>query len=149
MRSYNLDEEGPIVIFVPFPFANGKPQSIVAGETVSDLINIKNTISEPVELWKVDIYDSNPKDSFTISLMVPPSATSDWDYVQGLLESFCLEDRIFTPYCRDMEKKQLVAYASAENAYVVGDRPIKASNRRFKYNFSLPLYLIPKHVIGA
>ncbi|KAL6997825.1 RNA helicase [Sarracenia purpurea var. burkii] len=182
--SYNPDEEGPIVISVPFPFANGKPQFVVAGEIVSDLITIKNTTSEPVELWKVDNYHSNPKDSFTMSLMEPPSATSHWDYVQGFLVSFCLEDMVLqpgqtlniwlcckpkeiglhttavhfdvgddrierVPYYRDRKKKQLVADASAENAYVVGDHPIKASNSRFKYNFQLPLYLIPKHVIEA
>ncbi|XP_052190546.1 probable RNA helicase SDE3 [Diospyros lotus] len=95
--AYNPDEEGPVVISVPFPFVDGKPRSITVGETASEAITIKNTTDEPVELWKVDIYDSNPKDSFTISVMEPPSATSDVEHVQGFLEFFSLEDRILQP----------------------------------------------------
>ncbi|THF99592.1 hypothetical protein TEA_023853 [Camellia sinensis var. sinensis] len=95
--SYNPDEEGPIVVSVPFPVVNGKPQSISVGETASDLITIRNTTMEPVELWKVDIYDSNPKDSFTISLMEPPSPTSDMEYIREFLEYFCLDDRVLQP----------------------------------------------------
>lgn len=95
--SYNPDEEGPIVVSVPFPVVNEKPQSISIGKTASDLITIRNTTMEPVELWKVDIYDSNPKDSFTISLMEPPSPTSDMEYIREFLEYFCLDDRVLQP----------------------------------------------------
>lgn len=95
--SYNPDEEGPIFITVPFPLIDRKPRSIFIGETSSEPINIKNSTREPVELWKVDIYDSNPKDSFTVSLMEPPSATSDVDYIRDFLESFSLDDRVLQP----------------------------------------------------
>lgn len=95
--TYNPEEEGPIVISVPFPLQNGKPRSILVGETSSDPITIKNTIDEPVELWKVDIYDSNPKESFTISLTEPPSRNMDSKEDDGFVEFFCLEDRVLQP----------------------------------------------------
>ncbi|GFZ08872.1 P-loop containing nucleoside triphosphate hydrolases superfamily protein [Actinidia rufa] len=95
--TYNPDEEGPISISVPFPFVDGKPRSIFVGQTATDSISIKNTTREPVELWKVDIYDSKPADTFTVSLMEPPSATSDEEYIRSFLESFCLEDRVLQP----------------------------------------------------
>lgn len=95
--SYNPDAEGPIVISIPFPFVNNKPQSVLLGDTVNDKITIKNTTEEPVDLWKVEIYDSNPKESFTVSLMEPPSEKSDEEYVRGFFESCCLEDRVLRP----------------------------------------------------
>lgn len=95
--TYKPEEEGPIVISVPFPLQNGKPRSVLVGETSSDPITITNTTSEPVELWKVDIYDSNPKESFTVSLMEPPSANTDLEDDSGFVEFFCLEDRVLQP----------------------------------------------------
>ncbi|KAK9288065.1 hypothetical protein L1049_016511 [Liquidambar formosana] len=95
--SYNPIEEGPVVISVPFPFVGGKPRSVFAGETSADSITIKNTTSDPVELWGVKIYASNPENTFTISLMEPPSANSDIESIRGFLESFSLEDRVLQP----------------------------------------------------
>uniref|UniRef100_A0A5B7BCG1 RNA helicase n=1 Tax=Davidia involucrata TaxID=16924 RepID=A0A5B7BCG1_DAVIN len=95
--SYNPIGEGPLVISVPFPFVGGKPRSIFVGEIANDSISIKNTTTDPVELWYVKIYGSNPEDSFTLSLMEPPSATSDEEYIQEFLESFSLEDRVLRP----------------------------------------------------
>lgn len=95
--TYNPEEEGPVVISVPFPLQNGNPRSILVGETSSDPITIKNTTGNPVELWKVDIYDSNPKESFTVSLMEPPSTNTDLEEDSGFVESFCLEDRVLQP----------------------------------------------------
>ncbi|XP_043691441.1 probable RNA helicase SDE3 isoform X2 [Telopea speciosissima] len=95
--SYNPLDEGPIVISVPFPFTRGKPQSIFVGETTADSITIHNTTSDPVELWAVKIYCSNPADSYTLSLMEPPSANSDVETIRGFLESFSLEDRVLQP----------------------------------------------------
>ncbi|KAM6566333.1 hypothetical protein CsatA_025461 [Cannabis sativa] len=95
--SYNPEEEGPIIVSVPFPFVNGKPRSIFAGETTSDLITIRNTTPEPVDLWGVKIYASTPEDTFTISLMEPPRADSDVKAIQAFLESHSLEDRVLQP----------------------------------------------------
>ncbi|EXC18947.1 hypothetical protein L484_002591 [Morus notabilis] len=95
--SYNTVEEGPIIISVPFPFVNGKPQSIVVGERVKDKITIKNTTKEPVELWGVKIYASNPENSFTVSLMEPPQSDSDVEALRAFLESYSLEDRVLQP----------------------------------------------------
>lgn len=95
--SYNPSAEGPIIVSVPFPFVNGKPQSIVAGETAADSITIKNTTPEPVDLWSVKIYASNPEDTFTVSLMKPPRGDSDVEALQDFLESTCLEDRVLQP----------------------------------------------------
>ncbi|XP_047333760.1 probable RNA helicase SDE3 [Impatiens glandulifera] len=96
--SYKPEEEGSVIISVPFPPVNGKPQSITVGESSSIQITINNTNDESVELWTIDIYDSNPKDSFTLSLMEPPSANSDPDYVQRFRESFSLGDRVLLPH---------------------------------------------------
>lgn len=93
---YNPSEEGPVVVSVPFAF-KGKPKSIFVGETATDCVTLENTTSEPVELWAVRIFASTPEDSFTVSLMEPPSAGVDIKYIQEFLESFCLEDRVLQP----------------------------------------------------
>ncbi|XP_022761080.1 probable RNA helicase SDE3 [Durio zibethinus] len=93
---YNQLEEGRVIISSPFPFLDGKPQSVVMGETAFDLITIKNTTSEPIDLW-TKIYASTPENSFTLSLMKPPSANSDGNTSQGFIEFFDLEDRMIQP----------------------------------------------------
>ncbi|XP_010256116.1 PREDICTED: probable RNA helicase SDE3 [Nelumbo nucifera] len=95
--SYNPTEEGPVIISVPFSFLHGKPRSILVGETVSDSITINNTTSEPVELWGVKIFCSNPEDSYTLSLMEPPSTNSGVEAIRGFLESTSLQDRVLQP----------------------------------------------------
>ncbi|KAJ9557082.1 hypothetical protein OSB04_011696 [Centaurea solstitialis] len=90
---YDPGNEGPIIISVPFPLVEGKPQFVAIGETTFNAITIKNTTTEAVTLWSVEIYDSKPKDSFTLSVMEPPSHGSDEDYVKSFVESFSLEDR--------------------------------------------------------
>ncbi|XP_020230053.1 probable RNA helicase SDE3 [Cajanus cajan] len=95
--SYVEDERAPIIVSVPFAFVNGKPQSVIVGDTAVDLITIKNTTGEPVDLWSVHIFASNPQDSFTLSLTEPPSANSNADGDQSFLESFTLEDRVLQP----------------------------------------------------
>ncbi|XP_021742469.1 probable RNA helicase SDE3 [Chenopodium quinoa] len=87
--SYDPSEEGPVVISVPFPSIEHKPQSISVGEVAADSITIKNTTRDPVELWGIQIYASNPEDSFTLSLMEPSKP--------GFLGSSSLEDRILQP----------------------------------------------------
>ncbi|KAF9620209.1 hypothetical protein IFM89_010944 [Coptis chinensis] len=96
--NYNPSEEGPVIISVPFPFASEKPQSVLVGETASDSVTIDNTTSEPIDLWAVKIFCSNPEDSYTLSLMKPPSANSNIEDVDGFLETFALEDRVLQPY---------------------------------------------------
>lgn len=95
--SYNPVDEGPIVISVPFAFVHGQPQSVFAGEIAAQSITVKNTTTDPVDLWGIKIYASNPENSFTLSLMEPPSANSDGKSARGFLESFSLEDRVLQP----------------------------------------------------
>ncbi|KAK9054834.1 hypothetical protein SSX86_025913 [Deinandra increscens subsp. villosa] len=95
--NYNPANEGPVIVSVPFPLVDGKPQFSVVGETIFNTITIENTSTEAVTLWSVEIYDSKPKDSFTLSLMEPPSPDSDEGYIKSFLESFCLEDRTLLP----------------------------------------------------
>ncbi|KAH0658561.1 hypothetical protein KY289_027309 [Solanum tuberosum] len=96
--SYNPNEESDIVVIsVPFPLIEGKLKSGFVGETVVDSITIENTTNETVELWSIKIYDSKPEDSFTLSLMKPPTACSDLQYVEEFMESFSLEDRMLQP----------------------------------------------------
>lgn len=97
LHNYDPIEDGPIVISFPFPFVNGKPQSALVGETSADAINIKNTTGNPIELWSVRIYSSNPEDSFVLSLMKPPSSDAADEAVQGFVGLTSLEDRVLQP----------------------------------------------------
>lgn len=195
--SYNPNEESDIVVIsVPFPLIAGKPKSGFVGETVVDSVTIENTTNETQELWSIKIYDSKPEDSFTLSLMKPPTACSDVEYVQEFMESFSLEDRMLRPgqtltvwltckpkeiglhtsavhfnvgddtierlvfvlaedkvsqslasrrpFHRDRKKKAPAVDVFAANAFVVGSRPTRASNRGFRYR--LPSYPIPGDV---
>lgn len=95
--SYVPDEGAPIIVSSPFPFVNGKPQSVFVGDTAVDLVTVKNTTSEPVDLWSVHIFASNPADTFTLSLTEPPSVNSNADGDESCVESFSLEDRVLQP----------------------------------------------------
>ncbi|WRX21705.1 DNA2/NAM7 helicase [Theobroma cacao] len=94
--NYNPLEEGPVVVSAPFSFIDGKPQSVFVGETAFDSITIRNTSGDPMDLW-TKIYASSPEDSFTLSLMKPPSANSEGNTSQGFIEFFDLEDRMIQP----------------------------------------------------
>ncbi|KAL2942118.1 putative RNA helicase SDE3 [Bienertia sinuspersici] len=87
--SYDPAEEGSIIISVPFPFVGQKPHSVSVNEISADLITIKNTTRESVELWGIQIYASNPENSFMLSLMEPSSP--------GFVGSSSLEDRVLQP----------------------------------------------------
>ncbi|KDO37713.1 hypothetical protein CISIN_1g038509mg, partial [Citrus sinensis] len=95
--SYDPSGEGPVIISVPFPFVQGKPQSILVGETSKCSITIQNTTPEPVEVWGIRIYCSEPANSLTLSLMEPPSGKPDPQKDQGFLEGFSIEDRVLQP----------------------------------------------------
>ncbi|KAL9447579.1 hypothetical protein AB3S75_015116 [Citrus x aurantiifolia] len=95
--SYDPRGEGPVILSVPFPFVQGKPQSILVGETSKCSITIQNTTPEPVEVWGIRIYCSEPAKSFTLSLMEPPSGKPDPQNDQGFLEGFSIEDRVLQP----------------------------------------------------
>lgn len=97
MCNYNPSTEGPISISVPFPLVGGKPLSGYVGDKIVDSITVLNTTTAPVELWNIQIYDSKPEDSFTLSLMEPPTSSSDVEYIQQYMESFSLEDRVLRP----------------------------------------------------
>lgn len=89
MCSYDPSEEGPVVISVPFPFADQKPRSIFVEEVAFDSITLKNTTRESIELWGIRIYASNPEDSFRLSLMEPSNS--------GFVGTSSLEDRVLQP----------------------------------------------------
>ncbi|KAK7405930.1 hypothetical protein VNO78_07542 [Psophocarpus tetragonolobus] len=95
--SYIDNEGAPIIVSVPFAFVDGKPRSVSVGDTAVDLITIRNTTDEPVDLWSVHIFASNPQDTFTLSLTEPPSDNSNADGDESFLESFSLEDRVLQP----------------------------------------------------
>ncbi|KAL2469853.1 putative RNA helicase SDE3 [Abeliophyllum distichum] len=142
--NYNPAEESEVVsISVPFPLVEGKPQWGFVGETTADSITIKNTTIEPLDLWSVSIYDSKPPDSFTVSLMKPPTADSDVECIQEFVESFSLEDRVLRP---ELVKKNqaVVDVFAADGAFVTGSRPYKPSNRVFKHR--LLEYRVPVHI---
>lgn len=92
--SYVADDGAPVIVSVPFAFKNGKPQSVSVGDTAAELITINNTTEEPVDLWSVHIFASNPPDSFTLSLTEPPPANSN---AESFIESFRVEDRMLQP----------------------------------------------------
>ncbi|XP_006306654.2 probable RNA helicase SDE3 [Capsella rubella] len=189
---YNPLDEGPVVVSVPFPFKNEKPQSILVGETSFDSFTVKNTMDEPVDLW-TKIYASNPEDSFTLSILKPPSKHSDIKEIQCFYETFTLEDRMLEPgdtltiwvSCKPkdiglhttvitvdwgIDRAERVVFLLAEDNistsltskrpysrsrrapkkdfavddYVMGSRPSKAVERRFKNR--LPRYEIPKEI---
>ncbi|KAJ4841105.1 putative RNA helicase sde3 [Turnera subulata] len=94
---YDPTTEGPVLISVPFPFVGGKPQSVLVGETSKCAITVGNNTSDPVELWGVKIFCSNPADSFTLSLTEPPPANSQTKCVRGF---YSLEDRVLQPHER-------------------------------------------------
>ncbi|KAK6929934.1 DNA2/NAM7 helicase, helicase domain, partial [Dillenia turbinata] len=93
---YKPLEEGPIIISVPFAYVE-KPRSIFVGKIVTEMITIQNTTNETVEVWAIKIFCSKPEDSFTLSLMEPPSENSDEEYIQSFLESFSIEERMLPP----------------------------------------------------
>lgn len=97
--SYNPAEESDIVnISVPFPLIDGrKPQSGIVGETMFDSVTIRNTTDESLDLWSVKVFDSKPADSFRISLMKPPTADSDLEYIQDYMELVSLEEKVLRP----------------------------------------------------
>ncbi|KAM7272273.1 hypothetical protein ACFE04_026936 [Oxalis oulophora] len=96
--SYDQNEEGPARVSVPFPFVRGKPQSVLVGDVSKCSIIIENPTSESLELGEIRIYSSQPDDSFTLSLLEPPSANSSPEEIQGFVEGFFLEDRVLQPY---------------------------------------------------
>lgn len=95
--SYDLNGEGPVIISIPFPFRQGKPQSVFVGETSKCSITVKNSTSDPIDIWGIKIFCSNPADSFTLSLMEPSPANSKSENTQGFLEGFSIEDRVLQP----------------------------------------------------
>ncbi|XP_031475278.1 probable RNA helicase SDE3 [Nymphaea colorata] len=90
----DVSNEGPVVISCPFPTVEGKPRSIVAGETAVDVITVTNTTDDPIDLWAVKIYTSTPSESFALSLTEPPSDKSDEATLSFFFETMSLEDRV-------------------------------------------------------
>ncbi|KAJ0981677.1 hypothetical protein J5N97_009932 [Dioscorea zingiberensis] len=97
LHNFDPYEEGPIVISVPFPFINGKPQPALIGETSTDSISIKNTTKDPVELWSVRIFSSNPEDTYILSLMRPPPLGAEERTIHEFVGLTALEDRVLQP----------------------------------------------------
>lgn len=97
LHNFDPYEEGPVVISIPFPFVNGKPQSALIGETSCGSISIKNTTSDPVELWSVRIFSSNPEDAYMLSMMEPPPPGADERTISSFVGLTALEDRVLQP----------------------------------------------------
>ncbi|KAL6901809.1 hypothetical protein ACP4OV_004685 [Aristida adscensionis] len=96
LQSYDA-EDGPVVVTVPFPFVDGKPKSVLVGETSADTIIIENISLEPVDLWSVRIFSSNPEDSYVLSMMRPPLNDADEEAKQAFLALTSVEDRKLLP----------------------------------------------------
>lgn len=92
--SYNPVDEGQVIISAPFPFRDGRPHSVLVGETEVSAITLENPTEEPIQLWSIKIYSSKPEDSFTLSLQKPPSADSNEEYRQYFIESFEIKERV-------------------------------------------------------
>lgn len=92
-----IDEEGEVIVSNPFPFIDRKPQSISIGKTAADSITIQNSTDEPIDLWSVTIFNSNPEGTYTLSLLEPPSAEADVETIREFLESTSLDDRVLQP----------------------------------------------------
>ncbi|KAI6693271.1 hypothetical protein NL676_020981 [Syzygium grande] len=95
--NYDLNEDDPVLVSVPFAFVDGKPRSVFVGETAADSISITNNTDDQIDIWSIKIYASTPENSFMLSLMEPVSENSGVNAIQGFLESFCLEDRVLQP----------------------------------------------------
>lgn len=95
--SYNPSDGDPVVVSVPFPFVNGQPRSVTVGETASDSITVKNNTSEPIDVWSINIYGSDPEDSFKLSVVEPPKPKAGEDTAKGFRETTCLEERTLQP----------------------------------------------------
>lgn len=95
--SYDLNEDDPVVVSVPFAFVDGKPRSVFVGETAADSISIRNNTDDQIDIWRIEIYASTPENSFVLSLMEPVSENSGENSIQGFVGSFSLEDRGVQP----------------------------------------------------
>ncbi|CAI0465898.1 unnamed protein product [Linum tenue] len=124
--NYDPTEEGPVVISVPFPMHDGKPQSVSVGETAAAPITIRNTTDEAVELW-TKIYASTPVDSFQLSLMEPPPPSAGNVAAGGFLGCFAMEDRMIQPgetlkLWLSCKPQEIGMYTSVVHFDVSGDR---------------------------
>ncbi|XP_077247751.1 P-loop containing nucleoside triphosphate hydrolases superfamily protein isoform X2 [Tasmannia lanceolata] len=97
VHNFDQNEEGPVIISSPFPFVRGKPQSALVGDRTVDSVTLRNSTDEPIDIWGVTIFSSNPENAYTLSLMEPPSATSDVEEIEAFLELMSLEDRVLQP----------------------------------------------------
>ncbi|CAO2838452.1 unnamed protein product [Amaranthus hypochondriacus] len=88
--SYDPNEEGSVFVSVPFPFVGQKPRSVLVDAIASDAIIIKNRTRDSIEIWGIQIYASNPEDTFELSLMEPSKS--------GFVGSHSLEDRVLPPH---------------------------------------------------
>ncbi|KAL9993135.1 hypothetical protein Hdeb2414_s0002g00057451 [Helianthus debilis subsp. tardiflorus] len=85
----NQMDDGSVVISVPYPLVHGKPDNFVyVNEKIFFPITIENTSRDALMLWLVMIYGSKPKNSFTLSLVKPPTPDSDADYVNSFSRRF-------------------------------------------------------------
>ncbi|CAN0896914.1 Probable RNA helicase SDE3 [Linum grandiflorum] len=126
--NYDPMEEGPVIVSVPFPMKDGKPQSVTVGETAAASITVKNTTDEAVELW-TKIFASTPENSFLLSVMEPPRDDADADAgsSRGFLGCPALDDRMIQPgetltlwlSCKPVE---IGMYTSVVHFDVDGDR---------------------------
>ncbi|KAI4963108.1 hypothetical protein ZWY2020_019697 [Hordeum vulgare] len=96
LQDYQSDD-GPVVVTAPFPFVNGKPKSVLGGETSTDTICIAHPSCEPVNVWSVRIFSSNPAESYGLSMMKPPLNDADEAAKKAFLGLTSVEDRTLQP----------------------------------------------------
>ncbi|KAK4755793.1 hypothetical protein SAY87_009550 [Trapa incisa] len=97
IHSYNPSDDDLVGVSFPFPFVNGQPRSVIVGETASDSITVKNNTSESIDLWSINIYGSDPEDSFKLSIVEPPRSKAGEDAAKGFREMTSLEERTLQP----------------------------------------------------
>ncbi|KAJ4786836.1 P-loop containing nucleoside triphosphate hydrolases superfamily protein [Rhynchospora pubera] len=92
-----LEEGGPVTITIPFPFIGGKPHSVLVGETSADKILVRNNTEDPLDIWGISIFSSNPEDSYILSVMRPPTDESDEAAKRDFIGFTRLDDRTLQP----------------------------------------------------
>ncbi|KAI3958755.1 hypothetical protein MKX01_017755 [Papaver californicum] len=155
--NYNPEEEGPVIVSVPFPFVNGKPKSILVGETIAD---------------------SFESERLLLSLMEPPKDESDVEALRAIVKTTSMDDRVLQPgrtltiwlSCKPKEigihttavhfdvgdqriervvflvAEDNVSQSLASNEFVKGSRPAKPTSNGYKNQ--LLQYAIPKDIRG-
>ncbi|KAF8721229.1 hypothetical protein HU200_023151 [Digitaria exilis] len=126
-------EDGPVVVTVPFPFEDGKPKSVLVGETSADTISIENISPEPVTLWNIGLHTS---------IVHVDIGDEKIERVAFLLADDHISKALFSdkPYSRRRSQNKKFEPAPI----VPGCRPTRQHTQGFKYK--LPQFAIPADI---